>query len=58
MEPIVKVTRITLARALADWEAEAAAQHWPARTDDQRHLDNADYLIGLIQTHATAGAAG
>jgi hypothetical protein len=51
----ITVTRDELASALASWEKESKAKNWPDRTDPERHLDNADYLIGLIQAGQTEG---
>lgn len=47
--PTIKITRETLAAALAAWEAAAAQDSWPARTDADRHLDSADWLIAFMQ---------
>lgn len=42
------ITRDLLADALRRWEEEAAKNDWRPRTDESRHTDNADYLIGLM----------
>ena len=47
MEPVT-ITRDQLASALARWEQESRAENWPERADEQRHADNADYLLALI----------
>ncbi len=41
----IRITREQLAEALKIWDEESQANNWPARTDEQRHLDNADYLL-------------
>lgn len=46
----ITVTKAELATALGRWEAEAKAEGWANRDDDQRHSDNAEYLIGLIRS--------
>jgi hypothetical protein len=48
----ITITRTQLAAALAAWEADAAANVWQHRTDDQRHLDSAGYLIAVLQRGA------
>lgn len=56
MEEVVEITESDLAAALEAWEKEAIAQEWPKRTDDQRHRDNARYLLGLIRQQKTQQA--
>jgi hypothetical protein len=41
------ITKTELAEALKKWEAEAAANNWPDRTDPERFADNADYIFRL-----------
>lgn len=52
MEREHKVTRTALAAALEQWEKAAKEEGWPDRSDDGRHLDNADYLLDLIENPA------
>ena len=44
------ITQAQLADAIQRWEDEAAKGNWPTRTDDQRYLDSANYLLVFIQT--------
>lgn len=50
MEEVVEITESQLAAALEKWEAEAAANNWPQRSDATRHTDHARYLIGLMRS--------
>lgn len=43
------ITRDQVAAALKQWETDAAANGWTARTDDERHLDQADYVLHTIR---------
>lgn len=44
-----EVSRSELAAALTQWETDAAANGWDQRSDADRHLDSADYLIHTIR---------
>jgi hypothetical protein len=44
-EPTLNLEELTA--ALEQWDAEAAANQWPNRTDPERFSDNAKYLFGL-----------
>jgi hypothetical protein len=48
MEPTIEITRSKLIAALAQWEADSKANNWPERADEERHADNADYLLELM----------
>lgn len=41
------ISKAELTEALRQWEADAAANNWPDRTDDARFADNADYIFRL-----------
>lgn len=48
MEATIEITRSQLIAALKQWEADASAEDWPARTDDERYADTADYLLAQM----------
>lgn len=49
MEQEYSFTRSQLTAAFAAWAADAKAGQWPERTDEDRHADNADFLIVKLQ---------
>ncbi len=44
-----EISRTELAKALEQWETDAEANGWNKRSDADRHLDAADYLIHTIR---------
>jgi hypothetical protein len=48
MEPTIEITRSKLIDALAQIEADAKANDWQPRDDEDRHADTADYLLRLM----------
>lgn len=49
MEEEIRITQSQLVKAFERWSHEAAENNWPERTDDERHQDNASYLLALLQ---------
>lgn len=47
-EAIITVSKSDLARAMKTWNEKADAEKWPANTDPNRHVEQADYLFGLL----------
>lgn len=43
-----QITKEQLAEALRDWDNEANAGNWPARDDDARFEDSAQWLLDRI----------
>jgi hypothetical protein len=48
MEAVISISKSDLEKALKTWEEKAKAEGWAARTDPERHRDNAEYLFGLL----------
>lgn len=48
-EPKYEISHSELAKAIGQWKTDAEANGWNKRTDEDRHLDAADYLIHTIR---------
>lgn len=55
-EAKVEITASELAAALKQWITDSAANSWDARTDEARHLDQAEYLIHTVRIARGEGA--
>lgn len=49
MEKKLTFTRGELIAALAEWDRRAKAGDWADRDDAERHADNADLLISIVE---------
>lgn len=49
-ENVIVIHRDDLAEALAAWEAAASAESWPGRSDTERHIAAADWLINFMDS--------
>lgn len=52
-DAVMRVDVAMLTRALATWDEESKDKGWADRTDEERHADNARYLMGIMLEHAT-----
>ena len=56
METEITLTPAELAKALEQWEQDAARNGWDKREDAARFGDTADYLIHTIRINRGEGA--